>query len=75
MRWRLGISLVVARLIDVQRSLGGECLRERTPAITLVIADMVSKQASGSLSEKQKVFPFVSEKMSKGPAVFCLACC
>lgn len=56
MRWRLGISLVVARLIDVQRSLGGECLRERTPAITLVIADMVSKQASSSLSEKKEGF-------------------
>lgn len=54
MRWRLGIALVVARLIDVQRSLGGECLGERTPAITLVIADMVSKQASSSLSKEHK---------------------
>lgn len=52
MRWRLSISLVVARLIDVQRSLGGECLGECTSAITLVVADVVSKQASGSLSEK-----------------------
>lgn len=56
MRWRLGISVVVARLIDVQRSLGGECLGEPAPAVTLVIAHMVSKQASSSLSEKQKGF-------------------
>lgn len=64
MRWRLGVSLVVAGLIDVQRSLGGECLGECTPAITLVVADMVSKQASSSLSEKHKqFFPFVSKKV------------
>lgn len=73
MRWRLSISLVVARLIDVQRSLGGECLGERAPAITLVIADMVSEQASSSLSEKQKLFSLCEGEDVPWPWCFLLS--
>lgn len=73
MRWRLCISLVVARLIDVQRSLGGERLGERAPAVTLVIADMVSEQASSSLSEKQKVFSLCEGEDVQGPWHFWLS--
>lgn len=54
MGWRLGVPVVVAGLVDVQRSLGGEGLGEPAPAVTLVVADVVSKQASSSLPQKQK---------------------
>lgn len=56
MGWGLSISLVVARFIDVQRALGSECLGEGASAITLVVADMVSEQATSPLFVKKKIY-------------------
>lgn len=51
---RLRVTLVVARLVDVQGALGGEGLREVAPAVTWVVADMVAKQASSPLQTRQR---------------------
>lgn len=49
MGWRLGVALAVSRLVDVQRALGREGLGEVAPAIALIVADVVAKQASSPL--------------------------
>lgn len=46
---RFSVALVVTRLVDVQRALGGEGLGEGAPAVALVVVDVVDEQASGPL--------------------------
>lgn len=49
MGWRLGVTLVVSGLVDMQWALGGEGLGKSAPAVTWIVGDVVAKQASSPL--------------------------
>lgn len=63
--WRLSVALAVTRLVDVQRALGGEGLGVGAPAVALVVADVVTEQATSPLQARWE--GWVEEKAPQPP--------